>query len=68
VKAKARKSHDEAMVQELRERPEFADAYLKAALEDAEEPGVRSRRVAQALGSMATFGAFASRTAGPSPR
>jgi len=27
-------------MKELRERPEFAAAYLKAALEDSEEPGV----------------------------
>ena len=33
-------SHDEAMVKELRENPEFAAEYLKAALEDSEEPAV----------------------------
>ena len=49
-------SHDEAMVKELRERPEFAAEYLKAALEDTEEPGVlliALRRVAEARGGVA---------------
>lgn len=49
-------SHNEAMVKELRERPEFAAEYLKAALEDAEEPGVlliALRRVAEARGGVA---------------
>lgn len=40
VKHKASISHDEAMVKELRERPGFAAVYLKAALEDTEEPGI----------------------------
>lgn len=33
-------SHDEAMVRQIREDPEFAAEYLKAALEDTEEPAV----------------------------
>ena len=52
---KASISHDEAMVKELRERPEFAAEYLKAALED-EEPGVllvALRRVAETKGGVA---------------
>jgi len=56
VKRKASIAHDEAMVKELRERPEFAAEYLKAALEDAEEPGVlllALRRVAEARGGVA---------------
>ena len=47
---------DEAMVKELRERPEFGAEYLKAALEDAEEPSVlllALRRVAEARGGVA---------------
>lgn len=49
-------SHDEAIVRELRERPGFATEYLKAALEDTEEPGVllmALRRVAEARGGVA---------------
>ena len=33
-------SHDEAMVKELRDRPHFRKAYLRAAAEDLEEPQV----------------------------
>lgn len=49
-------SHDEAMVRELREHPEFAAEYLKTAMEDAGEPEVlliALRRVAEARGGMA---------------
>ena len=56
MKRKASISHDEAMVKELRERPEFAAEYLKAALEDSEEPSVlllALRRVAEARGGVA---------------
>jgi len=45
------------MVNELRESPEFAAEYLKAALEDAEQPEVfliALRRVAEARGGAAT--------------
>src|ERR1700730_17648534 len=31
-------SHDEAMIRRIRKEPEFAAEYLKAALEDADEP------------------------------
>jgi len=44
------------MVKELRENPEFAAEYLKAALEDSEEPEVlliALRRVAEARGGVA---------------
>jgi probable addiction module antidote protein len=44
------------MVKELRERPDFAAEYLKAALEDMDEPGVllvALRRVAEARGGVA---------------
>lgn len=33
-------SHDKAMIRELRDDPEFAAAYLKAAIEDTDEPRV----------------------------
>lgn len=56
MKQNASISHDEAMVKKLREHPEFAAEYLKAALEDADEPGVlliALRRVAEAQGGVA---------------
>ena len=40
MKRKASISHDEAMVRRLRKDPEFAAEYLKAALEDEDEPQV----------------------------
>ena len=46
-------SHDEAMVRRLRKDPEFAAEYLKAALEDEDEPRVlliAMRHLAQAQG------------------
>lgn len=49
-------SHDKAVTRELRENPEFAAEYLRAALEDDEEPSVlliALRRVAQAHGGIA---------------
>jgi len=49
-------SHDEVMLRRLRESREFAVEYLKAALEDTEEPGVlliALRRVAEARGGIA---------------
>jgi probable addiction module antidote protein len=56
MKPKASISHDEAMVKELRENPDFAAEYLRAALEDADEPRVllvALRRVAEARGGIA---------------
>jgi probable addiction module antidote protein len=56
MKHKASTSHDEAMVRELRENPDFAAEYLRAALEDAEEPRVllvALRQVAEARGGVA---------------
>jgi len=56
VKQKASISHDEALVTELRESPEFAAEYLKAAMEDTGEPEVlliALRRVAEARGGVA---------------
>jgi probable addiction module antidote protein len=46
-------SHDDAIVQELRDDPEYAAEYLKAALEDTDEPRVllvALRHVAEARG------------------
>lgn len=40
MKRKTSVSHDEAMVRRLRKDPEFAGEYLKAALEESDEPRV----------------------------
>ena len=53
MKHKTSISHDEALVRELRENPDFAAEYLRAALEDEDEPRVllvALRRVAEAPG------------------
>jgi len=53
MKRKTSISHDEAMIRRIRKDPEFAAEYLKAALEDADEPRVlliALRHVAQARG------------------
>jgi len=55
-KHKASISHDEAIVEELRHNPEFAAEYLKAALEDRDEPRVlliAMRHIAEARGGIA---------------
>ena len=49
-------SHDEAIVEELRKSPQFAAEYLKAAMEDEDEPRVllvAMRHVAEARGGIA---------------
>jgi probable addiction module antidote protein len=46
-------SHDDAMIRRIRENPHFAAEYLKAALEESDEPSVlliALRHVAQAQG------------------
>jgi probable addiction module antidote protein len=56
MKHKASTSHDAAVVRELRQNPEFAAEYLRAALEDDDEPGVlliALRRIAEARGGIA---------------
>jgi probable addiction module antidote protein len=56
VKRNASTTHDRAIVKELRDDPEFAAEYLKAALEDTEEPKVlliALRHLAEARGGMA---------------
>lgn len=40
MKDKASISHDRTLTRELRESPNFAAEYLRAALEDTEEPEV----------------------------
>lgn len=56
MKRKASISHDEAVIRELRDNPEFAAEYLNAALEDSDEPHVllvALRRIAEARGGIA---------------
>jgi probable addiction module antidote protein len=53
VKHKTSASHDEAIIRRLRKDPQFAAEYVKAALEDTEEPLVlllALRHLAQARG------------------
>jgi probable addiction module antidote protein len=53
VKHKTSVSHDEAIIRRLRKDPQFAAEYVKAALEDTEEPVVlliALRHLAQARG------------------
>jgi probable addiction module antidote protein len=53
MKRKASISHDDVMIRRLRRDPKFAAEYLKAALEDEDEPRVlliALRHVAQARG------------------
>jgi probable addiction module antidote protein len=56
MKRKASISHDEAMIRELRDDPEFAAEYLRAALEEDDEPAVlllALRQIAEARGGIA---------------
>jgi probable addiction module antidote protein len=49
-------SHDEAMARELRENPEFAVEYLRAALEEGDDPQIvliALRRIAESRGGVA---------------
>ncbi len=52
----ASRPHDEAVVELLRDDPQFAEAYLSAALAEADEPGGREallaalRQIAEAQG------------------
>src|SRR5580700_6180432 len=53
MKRKASISHDETIIRRLRKDPDFAAEYLKAALEDKDEPRVllsALRHLAQAQG------------------
>lgn len=56
MRRKASISHDEAIIKELRDDPDFAAAYLKAAMEDTDEPKVlliALRHLAEAKGGIA---------------
>jgi probable addiction module antidote protein len=56
MKRKASISHDEAVVRQLRQDPDFAAEYLRAALEDEDEPRVllvALRHIAEARGGIA---------------
>ncbi|MDZ4658049.1 MAG: putative addiction module antidote protein [Bythopirellula sp.] len=56
MKHKSSISHDEAMVRDLKADPVFAAEYLKAALEDSDEPQVlliALRHLAEAKGGIA---------------
>lgn len=56
MKSRASISHTEALIRELRKNPELAAEYLKAALEDADDPGlllIALRHVAEARGGLA---------------
>src|SRR5438477_6685019 len=56
MKRKPAISHDEAIIKELRKDPHFAAEYLKAAIEDSDEPKVlliALRRIAEARGGLA---------------
>jgi probable addiction module antidote protein len=53
MRGKTSVSHDESMARELRDNPEFAAEYLRAAMEDEAEPRVllvALRRIAEARG------------------
>lgn len=56
MKRKPSISHDRAIVEELRREPEFAAEYLKAALDESDEPRVlliALRHIAEARGGIA---------------
>lgn len=56
MKNKASVSHDEVMIKKLRKNPAFAAEYLKAAMEDTDEPKVlliALRHLAEAKGGIA---------------
>ncbi len=56
MKDKTSVSHDDVMVKKLRQRPQFAAEYLKAAMEETDDPEVllvALRHVAKARGGVA---------------
>ena len=58
MKRKTRVSHDDFVAKQLRDDPEFAVEYLKAAIEDETDPRVlliALRRVAEACGGIAAI-------------
>ena len=55
MKRQASVSHEDKLIRELRSNPEFAAEYLRAALEDEDEPRVlllALRRIAKARGGL----------------
>ena len=55
MKRKPSISHDQAMAKELRENPEFAVEYLRAALEEGDDPQIlliALRRIAESRGGV----------------
>lgn len=56
MKGRASISHDKAIVRELRDDPRFAAEYLRAAIEQSDEPQVlllALRQIAEARGGLA---------------
>jgi probable addiction module antidote protein len=56
TKKKPSVSHEQSLIRELRDDPEFCAEYLKAAIEDTEEPSVllvALRQIAEARGGIA---------------
>ena len=56
MKRKSSISHDQAMAKELRENPEFSVEYLRAALEEGDDPQIlliALRRIAASRGGIA---------------
>jgi probable addiction module antidote protein len=60
MKRKPSISHAQAMAKELRENPEFAVEYLRAALEEGDDPQIlliALRRIAESRGGVAKIAA-----------
>jgi probable addiction module antidote protein len=56
MKDKTSVSHDDVMIKKLRQRPQFAAQYLKAAMEETDDPEVlllALRQIAKAKGGLA---------------
>lgn len=56
MKGRTSVPHDQVMVKKLRDRPRFAAEYLRAAMEDADDPEallIALRQVAEARGGIA---------------
>lgn len=56
IRRKASVSHEQALIRQLRDDPEFCAEYLKVAIEDTEEPKVlliALRHIAEARGGIA---------------
>lgn len=55
----ASRSHDETVVELLREDPDFADAYLAESLDALDEPGMAKRQAKAATSIRPTATAYA---------